>query len=256
MILLTGWQWALVCLAAFLFGVSKTGIAGINVLAIAIFASVLPARESVGAVLISLLAGDVVAVTSYRHDATWRHLWRLFPWAGLGVVIGAFAIGRIADAGVRRMIGGILLVLIVLYLARQRSAQNGEAEVAPFTRYPWLTGMTGVLAGFTTMVANASGPIMVLYLLALRLPKVTFIGTSAWFFLFLNLFKLPFSVGLGLVNPNSLAVSLRLVPFTVAGALVGRPLLRHINQRRFERLALALTFVASVRLLLQDLLIR
>ena len=135
-----------------------------------------------------------------------------FPWAGLGVVIGAFALGRIADAGVRRLIGGILLALIVLYLARQRTIRNGEAELIPFTRYPWLIGVTGVLAGFTTMVANTSGPIMVLYLLALRLPKVTFIGTSAWFFLFLNLFKLPFSAGLGLINANSLAVALRLVP--------------------------------------------
>ena len=89
MLVLTGWQWALVCFAAFLIGVSKTGIAGINILAIAVFASVLPARESVGAVLIAFLAADLVAVTAYRHDAEWRHLWRLFPWAGLGVVIGA-----------------------------------------------------------------------------------------------------------------------------------------------------------------------
>ena len=93
MISLTGGQWALVCLAAFLIGVSKTGIAGLNILAIAIFASVLPARESVGAVLIAFLGGDLVAVTSYRHDAHWQHLWRLFPWAGLGVVIGALALG-------------------------------------------------------------------------------------------------------------------------------------------------------------------
>ncbi len=250
MISLTGWQWALVCLAAFLIGVSKTGIAGLSVLAIAIFASVLPARESVGAVLIVLLAGDIVAVTSYRHDASWRHLWRLFPWAGLGVVIGALAIGRISDAGVRRMIGGILLVLIVFYLLRQYASRDGEAELIPFTRYPWLIGITGILAGFTTMVANASGPIMVLYLLALRLPKVAFIGTAAWFFLSLNLFKVPFSAGLGLINANSLPVGLRLAPFAVAGALLGKPVLRRVDQKLFEQLALALTLVAAVRLLL------
>ena len=126
----------------------------------------------------------------------------------------------------------------------------------PFTRHPWLIGLTGILAGFTTMVANASGPIMILYLLALRLPKVAFIGTAAWFFLFLNLFKLPFSAGLGLINANSLAVGLRLVPFAVAGALLGKPLLRHVNQKLFEQLALALTLVAAIRLLLQDLMAR
>jgi len=253
LISLSGGQWALVCLAAFLIGVSKTGIAGLNILAIAIFASVLPARESVGAVLIAFLGGDLVAVTSYRHDAHWQHLWRLFPWAGLGVVIGAFALGRIPDAGVRRLIGGILLALIVFYLLRQYASRNGDAELIPFTRHPWLIGVTGILAGFTTMVANASGPIMVLYLLALRLPKVAFIGTAAWFFLFLNLFKLPFSAGLGLINANSLAVALRLIPFAVAGALAGKPILRHVNQKLFEQLALALTLVAAIRLLLQDL---
>ena len=79
---LTGGQWALICLAAFLIGVSRPGIAGLSILAIAIFASVLPARESVGAVLIALMAGDMVAVVSDRHDAPWHHLWRLFPWAG------------------------------------------------------------------------------------------------------------------------------------------------------------------------------
>ena len=249
---MTGGQWALICLAAFLIGVSKTGIAGLGILAIAIFASVLPARESVGAVLIALIAGDMVAVLSYRHDATWHHLWRLFPWAGLGVVIGAFAIGRIPDAGVRRMIGGILLALIVFYLLRQYTARNGDAELIPFTRHPWLIAVTGIAAGFTTMVANASGPIMVLYLLALRLPKVAFIGTAAWFFFFLNLFKVPFSAGLGLINTNSLAVGLRLAPFAMAGAVLGKPLLRHVNQKLFEQLALVLTLVAAIRLLLQD----
>jgi uncharacterized protein len=256
LISLSGWQWALVCLGAFLVGVSKTGIAGLGILAVAIFASTLPARESVGAVLIALLAADVVAVSSYRHDANWRHLWRLFPWAAVGVVIGALAMGRIPDAGVRRLIGGILLALIVFYLLRQYASRNDEGELIPFTRYPWLIGVTGILAGFTTMVANASGPIMIMYLLALRLPKVAFIGTAAWFFLFLNLFKVPFSAGLGLINANSLAVSLRLIPFAVAGALVGKPLVRHVNQKLFEQLALVLTLVAAVRLLLQDVMTR
>ena len=158
-----------------------------------------------------------------------------FPWAAAGVVIGTLAMGRIPDASVRRLIGGILLALIVFYLLRQYASRNGEGELIPFTRHPWLIGVTGILAGFTTMVANTSGPIMILYLLALRLPKVAFIGTAAWFFLFLNLFKVPFSAGLGLINADSLAISLRLIPFVVAGALVGKPLVRHVDQKLFER---------------------
>ena len=243
------WQWAVACLAAFLVGVSKTGIAGIGILSVAMFASILPARESVGAVLVTLIAGDIVAVASYRRDVSWPHLWRLFPWAGLGVVLGALALGRIDDLGLRRLIGGLLVLLIVLHVVRQ-ATRSRDAETPPEQQRPWVAGVTGVLAGFTTMLANASGPIMVLYLLALRLPKVLFIGTAAWFFLALNLFKVPFSVGLGLITGASLAISLRLIPFAIIGALSGRRLLHVIDQRRFEQLALALTLVAGIRLLI------
>lgn len=243
------WQWAAVCLAAFLVGVSKTGVAGLGILAVALFATILPARESVGAVLVTLIAGDIVAVASYRREVSWPQLWRLFPWAALGVVLGALALGRINDATLRRLIGGLLVLLIALQLARQ-TLRGGAVAAEPGPQPRWLAALTGVLAGFTTMLANASGPIMVLYLLAQRLPKLLFIGTAAWFFLVLNLFKLPFSVGLGLISGASLAISARLIPFAVAGALAGRPLLERIDQRRFEQLALGLTLLAGLRLLL------
>jgi uncharacterized membrane protein YfcA len=124
------WHWGLVCLAAFLIGLSKTGIAGLGILAVAIFASVLPAHESVGAVLVTLLAGDLVAVTTYRRDANWKHLLRLFPWAGLGVVLGALALGRIDDAGVRRLIGVILVSLLAIQVLRQITRADTAAETA------------------------------------------------------------------------------------------------------------------------------
>lgn len=250
MIQLDPGQWMLMGLAALLTGVSKTGITGLSLLAVAIAASVLPSRDSVGTVLVIFLAGDVMAVTTYRRTASWHHLVRIFPWAGLGVVIGALAMGHLSDAGVRRLIGVVLLSLIVAYFARQRAVNGRDTEVVPFVRFPWLVGVAGVLAGFTTMVANASGPIMILYLLALRLPKFVFVGTTAWFFLVLNLFKVPFSVGLGLINPASLSIGLRVIPCTVVGALVGRWLLRRIDQRHFEQLVLLLTLAASIRLLL------
>ncbi len=246
---MTWWQWLLAGLGAFLIGLSKTGIAGIGILAVAIFASVLPARESVGAVLVTLIAGDVVAVAAYRREVSWAHLLRLFPWTAVGVVIGALALNRIADDGVRRLIGGILLGLIAIHLARCAQRKPSSAAESKPPQRPWLVGLAGLLAGFTTMVANAAGPVMVMYLLALRLPKLLFIGTAAWFFLVLNLFKVPFSVGLGLITPTSLGISLRLIPLAIIGALSGRLLVHAIDQRRFEQLALGLTLIAAIRLL-------
>ena len=147
----------------------------------------------------------------------------------------------------------ILIVLVVLQWWRTRPTQAGAATGAPEAEVPTglpFVAMVGILAGFTTMVANAAGPIMILYLLAMRLPKMEFIGTGAWYFLLLNLFKVPFSFQLGLLSLPSLALDLRLFPLAIIGALGGRLLIPYINQQRFEALALIFTVFAAVKLLL------
>lgn len=242
------WQWALAFVAAYLVGVSKTGIAGLGILSVAIFASALPARDSVGVVLVVLIAADIVAVISYRREASWPHLLQLFPWAALGVVLGALVVRRIDSALMQRLIGGILIVLVAIYFVRRR-AGNAAALDQAARQHRWVAILTGLSAGFTTMVANAAGPIMVIYLLSMQLPKLLFIGTAAWYFFALNLFKLPFSYGLGLINAQLLPLSLALVPCSVLGAISGRWLIHRIDQQLFESLAIGLTLVAGIRLL-------
>ena len=238
------WQWGLVVLGALLIGVSKTGIAGLGVLAVAIYANILPARQSTGIILPMLICADVVAVAAYRRHAVWGHLWPLFPWVVVGVVTGYFTMGHINDAQVRRGIGAILLVMVALHFWRRQRAGN-----EPVSHTLWFSALTGVLAGFTTMLANAAGPVMILYMLAVGLPKMEFLGTGAWYFLIVNLFKVPFSFQLGLITPGTLQFNALLVPAVIAGALLGRLVVKHINQAWFETLALALTLVASARLL-------
>jgi len=238
------WQWGLVVLGALLIGVSKTGIAGLGVLAVAIYANILPARQSTGIILPMLICADVVAVAAYRRHAVWGHLWALFPWVAVGIVTGYFTMGHINDAQVRRSIGAILLVMVALHFWRRQRAGN---EPVPHTL--WFSALTGVLAGFTTMLANAAGPIMILYMLAVGLPKMEFLGTGAWYFLIINTFKVPFSYRLHLITPASLEFNALLLPAVIAGALLGRLVVKRINQAWFETLALVLTLVAGVRLL-------
>ena len=137
--------------------------------------------------------------------------------------------------------------MVVFHFIR-RTMRRTVLTPEPTKPHPLLAGVTGVSAGFTTMVANAAGPIMIMYLLAMQLPKLVFMGTSAWFFFVLNLFKVPFSYSLGLINFSSLHISLVLAPFAVLGALTGHVLIHHINQNLFELLALVLTLVAGLRL--------
>jgi uncharacterized membrane protein YfcA len=108
----------------------------------------------------------------------------------------------------------------------------------------------GILAGFATMVANAAGPVMVLYLLAIGLPKLVFIGTVAWFFMLVNAFKVPFSVKLGLITPESLLLDAILLLPLIPGALLGPRILHHLNQKAFETMVLLLTLVGTIRLLM------
>jgi hypothetical protein len=242
---LSTWQWTWLAAAAFCSGLSKTGIAGLGILPVALFAIALPARESTGALLPLLVCGDIFGVSFYRKHASWPHLWRLFPWVTVGVVAGYFALGRVNNEQIQRMLGVTLLIMVALQWWRER--QGDLTSRLPHSL--WFAALMGVLAGFTTMVANAAGPVMVLYLLAIGLPKLVFIGTSAWFFLCVNAFKVPFSLKLGLITPSSMVLDAILLVPMIPGALLGPRILKHINQRVFERMVLILTLAGVIRLL-------
>ena len=240
------WQWALLALAAFFSGMSKTGFAGLGVLSVAFFAIVIPARESTGTLLPLLVCADVIAVAIFRKHAEWRHLWKLFPWVVVGIVLGCYALGKFNNAGAQRAIGIILLVMVALQLWRQRQTGDLSARL-PHTW--WFAALTGIAAGFVTMTANTAGPLMVLYLLAIGLPKLALVGTGAWFFLLVNTFKIPFSYHLGLITADSLRLDAILLLPMIPGALLGPVILKRINQRTFEIMVLAFTIIAAIRLL-------
>lgn len=238
------WHWALAIAGAFLVGISKTGIAGLGMLFVVIFTTLMPAKQATGLVLPLLCFGDIIAVATYRKHTQWGFLWKLFPWTAVGVVIGYFALGRIDDQQAKLLVAWIILSLLVLHFVRRMRATKDEPEHGW-----WFAPLIGVLAGFTTLVANAAGPLMAIYLLSMRLPKLEFVGTGAVFFLLINLFKVPFMVHLGLINSSSFSINILLAPAVFAGAFLGRKLLAGINQKLFENLALGLAAAAGLKLL-------
>jgi hypothetical protein len=218
-------------------------------LPVVIFAQVLPStRQSSGFVLPLLIFGDVVAVLNYRRHTQWTHLWKLFPWTAAGVLAGYFAMGRINDRQAAKLIGLIVFGLVILHLWRRRQAKLAGPD-GELSQGWWFAPMIGVLAGFTTLVANAAGPLMAIYLLAMHLPKLEFVGTGAVFFMLLNWFKVPFMVNLGLITTDSVKFNLLLAPAVLVGTFLGRWLLTRINQKWFENLALGLSAAGAVKLL-------
>jgi len=244
---LSPWQWTLLAAAAFLVGMSKTGFAGLGVLGVAFFANALPARDSIGALLPLLVCADFFGVGIFRKHAEWSHLWKLFPWVALGIVLGCFALGKFDNTEAKRAIAIILIVMVALQLWRQRRAGDLAARLPHAW---WFVALTGILAGFATMTANAAGPLMVIYLLAIGLPKLALVGTGAWFFLIVNLFKIPFSAHLGLITADSLKLDAILCLPMIPGALLGPVILKRMNQTAFEIMVLAFTVLAAVKLLI------
>lgn len=247
MLELSAGAWVLLAVAALLVGFAKTAVGGVAAISVAIFAGVLPARESTGALLPLLLVGDLLAIRAYRAHAQWPTLLRLLPAVGVGVVAGVVFVDHVDDTVMRRTIGVVLLLLVAVHVVQRRFGTRPAGDAGPTRRRVEAAGFGG-LAGFTTMVANAGGAVMTLYLLTAGLDMLAFLGTTAWFFFLVNLFKLPFSVGLGLVDGTSLLGDLVLVPAVVAGALVGRRVIRHIDQSRFETVVLVVTVLSCVPL--------
>lgn len=252
---ITHWEFAALAAAALLVGFSKTAVSGANTVSLAIFAAVLPARESTGVLLPILIVGDVLAVLTYRRHAHWPTLWRLFPAVAVGVVVGTVFLVWADDEAVRTSIGAILLLMAGVTVWRRRRAEAAAEEDAPdavSTPAGRLKARSyGVLGGFTTMVANAGGPVMSMYLLSAGFRKLGFLGTSAFFFLIVNISKVPFSAGLGLIDGRSLLLDAALVVFVVPGAFLGKWAVNRINQRLFEQLVIAATVVGGAQLLLR-----
>ncbi|MFI7407759.1 sulfite exporter TauE/SafE family protein [Streptomyces sp. NPDC049627] len=248
----TGWEFAALAFAALLVGFSKTAVSGANTVSLAIFAAVLPARASTGVLLPILIAGDVLAVLTYRRHAHWPTLWRLFPAVAAGVVLGTLFLVWADDGIVRTSIGAILLLMAGVTVWRRRTAEQAEEPESVTSRAGGVKARSyGVLGGFTTMVANAGGPVMSMYLLSAGFRKLGFLGTSAFFFLIVNVSKVPFSAGLGLIDGSSLLLDAALVVFVVPGAFLGTWAVNRINQRLFEQLVIAATVVGGVQLLLR-----
>ena len=240
-------QWLLANIAAISIGLSKAGFAGIGMIAVLVFANMMGARDSTGMVLPLLIAADIGAVSIYRGHARWDHVRRTLPPAAIGVIVGAFILSHLDNASFKPILGSIILALTLAQLARM----SWPEFFGPALSHSRSLALSlGFLAGITTMMANAAGPLVALYFVAVGLPKFEVVGTLAWFFFLINLFKMPFSVGIGVITRDSLAFDAVLVPAVIAGLFAGRWLIHRIPQKAFDVLMLAFAAVASLRLIL------
>jgi uncharacterized membrane protein YfcA len=238
------WLIAILCVA--ILGMAKAGIPGLGMVAIPVMAGLFPAKVSMGIILPLLVVGDVFAVSYYHRHADWKLILRLIPPAFTGVLIGTYVMHVINDAALRIGVGVIILVMVILNALRSLGAIADER----IPRGRIFALIMGLLAGVSTMLAHAAGPVVQVYLLTMGLDKKRFIGTMAWFFLLLNSFKIPFYIGLGLIDSASLGLTLRLGIGIPMGIVAGILLVRVVSNRVYFIWVQILAAAAALRLIL------
>lgn len=242
-------QWVIVIAAALSIGFNKTSTLGITILFVPLVAGIMDPKKSVGFILPMLCMADVLAILYWRRHANWKILFRLMPWCLVGLVVGYLVLRRIDSKTLWPIIGGIILIMIAVTTWRN----SRYAKERPIPTYWWFAALMGLMAGSTTMVANAAGPVMIIYLLAMRLEKNQFIGTHAWFFWIVNLLKIPPQATLKMITPESLATDLVLLPAILVGGLLGIKLVHKIPQRGFNAIVNLLAAAAAIHLCIKGL---
>ena len=257
---LTPEQWIVGIIAALTVGVTKTGIPGIGILIVPLMAIVFGGRLSVGATLPLLIFGDIFAVTWYHQHARWDNLRGLLPWVGIGMAIGVGLLWYTGTHGSRvDWLNVIIGVLVLLMMAVSFARRYWGDKLVPSSSVGLVS--TGVMAGFSTTVSNAAGPVMSIYLSGMvRLSKNEFMGTSAWYFFIFNLTKLPLYAFLTLVlpanpmvNATTLLFDLAMLPVIIIGAFLGKWLLPRISQSLFDNVVLVLAGVAALKLIIDQI---
>nr|WP_245731299.1 sulfite exporter TauE/SafE family protein [Kriegella aquimaris] len=236
--------WGMAVAAAMVIGLSKAGIKGIAIINVTLMALAFGAKESTGLVVPLLIAADIFAVIYYNRHARWYYIIRFLPWILAGIIIGVL-IGNDLDESTFKIGMAVIIVVSVLmmYWWDRRKSKSVPTHWA-------FAGTVGIIAGITTMIGNLAGAFSNIYFLAMRVPKNEFIGTAAWLFLIINVFKLPFHVWVWkTITPETLLIDLKLLPGILIGVFLGVRLVKIIKEDFYRKMILVLTAVGAVLIL-------
>ena len=204
------------------------------------------AKESTGLVVPLLVAGDIFAVVYYNRHARWSYILKFLPWMILGIIIGVLIGNDLPEKTFKIVMAVIILGSVALMYWWDRR----KSKVVP-THWAF-AGFIGTIAGITTMIGNLAGAFSNIYFLAMRLPKNEFIGTAAWLFLIINIFKLPFHIwSWGTITAETLIINLKLLPAVAVGILIGIGLVKIIKEDFYRKLILILTAAGAILILLR-----
>ncbi len=235
-------QWIVISLTALSIGMSKTGVQGIMLLIVPYMAMAFGAKESTGIILPMLCMADIIAVAYYKRIADWKLVARLLPTAILGFFVAIFVDSLIPTGEFRLLMAWTLaLALAVMIWSEIYGKENRWMN-----RW-WYSAIFGLLGGFTTMIGNAAGPVMSVYLLSMRKEKMEYIGINAWFFLVVNLLKVPLQIFVwNNISWHTFTLNLTMIPVIGIGAVLGIWLIKQFPEKAFRRFIQIVTIISVI----------
>lgn len=245
---ISGTVWIISVLAAIMIGMSKTGLSGLGTLVVPVMAYAFGAMPSSGVVLPMLVMADIFGVIYYHRSTHRKTLILILPWAMLGLVAGIIVGKHISATGFKHLMAAMVLISIFIMLWQEFSKDKSATGTV---KNKSVAAVFGIAGGFSTMIGNAAGPVMSVYLLSRKLPKNEYIGTAAWFFFVVNLTKLPLQIWVWHnITLTSFLFNLTLLPAIAAGAFLGIRIVRVIPEKPYRWFVIIATITASVALLL------
>jgi len=237
-------DWALAIVATLLLGVGKSGIKGLGAVIVTLMAIVFGGKASTGILMPMMITADVFAVIYYHRHTQWFFLKKLLPMMVVGVVLGVWLGNDISEALFKQIMAVFILLTVLIMIWMDRTKTFGIPKHWAFSSF------MGLLSGVTSMIGNLAGSFASIYLLAIRLPKNEFIGTAAWLFFIINVFKLPFHVFIWkTVTTETLQLNLILIPAIIIGFFLGIKLVKVINNELYRKLVLLVTAVGALIIL-------
>lgn len=232
-------------LCALFIGMSKVGVPGVSMIVVPVLAIIFGGKQSTGVLLPILMIADLFGVLYYRRHAQWTYLWKIIPWAFTGIGLALWVGEVVNDEQFKNIIAILVFLCIGLMLWRDR-----KREQQFFPDQWWFAAGMGILGGFATMIGNVAGPIFAIYLLAMHLPKNSFIGTSAWFFLIVNYCKFPLHIFVWkTISWSSLLLDLVTIPAIALGAFLGIQLVKILSEKVYRTAVIVITALSAFLLL-------
>jgi len=240
-------SWLICIVSAMLFGSAKAGIAGAGMLAVPILAHIFGGKSSAGIILPMLSMSDIIAVSYYYKETNWRYVFRILPGTFLGVLVGLFVGSIVSDEMFKLLIAIIVIIIsaIVIYKDFIRKTPFNVPD-----RWYFATS-TGLLAGFATMIGNASSPIVSLYLISKNLSKNVFVATTAIYFFIVNLSKIPLHIFVWrTITWQSITLNLALLPAIIIGALLGIFVVKYFPEKIYRNFVIMVTIISAIVLVI------